>query len=136
MTKEISLGYDFPDSHEDLLYQLVEAERLLEKICIQEGKKEDPRNSPHLHAKCEEKARKKQEDSDVRIQKNIELIRKVRTTFHFLNWMLSLIVWKILAYFGTTRKLKNLYCFLTHGDSYESLYFHPKTITKGIIYVW
>lgn len=64
-------------SHEDLLYQLVEAERLLEKICIQEGKKEDPRNSRDLHVKCEEKARKMQEDSDVRIQKNIELIRKL-----------------------------------------------------------
>lgn len=65
------------DTREDLLYQLVEAERLLEQICIQEGRKEDPKKSPDLHTKCEDKLRKKQEESDARIQKNIELIRKL-----------------------------------------------------------
>ncbi|XP_069169784.1 repetitive organellar protein-like [Procambarus clarkii] len=68
---------DADDSREDLLYQLVEAERLLEQICIQEGRKEDPRKCPDLHTRCEEKLRKKQEESDTRIQKNIELIRKL-----------------------------------------------------------
>lgn len=65
------------DCREELLNQMMEAERLLEHICIQEGRKEDPKSSPDLHAKCVEKARKKQEESDARIQKNLELIRKV-----------------------------------------------------------
>ncbi|XP_042234111.1 centrosomal protein of 131 kDa-like [Homarus americanus] len=65
------------DCRDDLLYQLAEAERLLEHICIQEGRKEDPKKCPDLHTKCEEKIRKKQEESEARIQKNIELIRKL-----------------------------------------------------------
>lgn len=62
---------------EELLNQIVEAEKQLENICIQEKRKEDPKKSPELHAKCEEKLRNKQEEMEARIQKNLELIRKL-----------------------------------------------------------
>ncbi|KAK7079580.1 hypothetical protein SK128_025205, partial [Halocaridina rubra] len=70
------LGHEI-ESREDLISQLHKAEKLLENICIQEGKKEDPLKSPYLHTKCEDKVRKKQEESEARIQKNLDLIRKL-----------------------------------------------------------
>lgn len=72
------LSLPLTGSQEELLNQIVEAEKLLENICIQEKRKEDPKKSPELHAKCEEKLRNKQEEMEARIQKNLELIRKVR----------------------------------------------------------
>ncbi|XP_066985940.1 uncharacterized protein [Macrobrachium rosenbergii] len=68
---------EFTDYRDDLLQQVAQAEKLLEDICIKEGKKDDPKKAPDLHFKCEEKARMKQEESESRIQKNLDLIRKL-----------------------------------------------------------
>ncbi|XP_068207960.1 myosin-11-like isoform X1 [Palaemon carinicauda] len=68
---------EFFDYRDDLLRQVLQAEKLLEDICIREGKKDDPKKAPDLHFKCEEKIRMKQEESEARIQKNLELIRKL-----------------------------------------------------------
>lgn len=62
--------------------QVVEAEKLLEGICVSEGRKRDPNIPPEeLHAVCREEATRRQQESDSRIQRNLELIRKVCILF-------------------------------------------------------
>ncbi|XP_050714127.1 centrosomal protein of 131 kDa-like [Eriocheir sinensis] len=65
------------DRRDDLLRQLMEAERQLEGICVSEGCKQDPATSPHLHQACEERLRRLRAETDARIQKNLDLIRKL-----------------------------------------------------------
>ncbi|XP_063885184.1 centrosomal protein of 131 kDa-like isoform X2 [Scylla paramamosain] len=64
-------------SREELLRQIAEAERQLEALCVAEGWKRDPSTSPDLHRGCEEQMQRQQAEADGRIQKNLELIRKL-----------------------------------------------------------
>ncbi|KAK4308057.1 hypothetical protein Pmani_020227 [Petrolisthes manimaculis] len=73
-----TVGSDGTEWHEELLRQVVEAERLLEGICVSEGRKRDPNIPPEeLHVGCREEATRRQQESDSRIQRNLELIRKL-----------------------------------------------------------
>ncbi|XP_050713551.1 centrosomal protein of 131 kDa-like isoform X2 [Eriocheir sinensis] len=65
------------DRRDELLRQLMEAERQLEGICVSEGCKQDPATSPHLHQACEGRLRRLRAETDARIQKNLDLIRKL-----------------------------------------------------------
>ncbi|XP_045124215.1 uncharacterized protein LOC123512080 isoform X2 [Portunus trituberculatus] len=64
-------------SREELLRQIAEAEQQLEALCVTEGWKRDPSASPELHRGCEERLQRQRAEADGRIQKNLELIRKL-----------------------------------------------------------
>ena len=65
------------DTRQELLQQIVDAERRLEALCVDEGWKQDPATSPHLHQPCQERMQRQQAEADARIQKNLDLIRKL-----------------------------------------------------------
>ncbi|XP_076053037.1 uncharacterized protein LOC143032341 isoform X2 [Oratosquilla oratoria] len=70
-------GTDVKESKGELLEAILTAEKQLEEICIKEGNKEEFKKEIITHDACDEKLKKAQQNYEERIQKNLELIRKV-----------------------------------------------------------